>query len=375
MQPVFDSDTAIEMRTVADVETGAQAEIVPVKRSSCCGRVFKDWTQVPSTVCIAANGGLTIAAVIIVIAASFFMTDPSEAALQKGIMIGGSIVAFVFLLSGAAQCVSCMRVRQFKPEKDLEDQIGTFREHVGDLEGKNKDLTDTAKKLEAERQQWEDTFHKQEKATDRVQQTLDQRILQLDQIRKQLETTRAELEQVSSAFDLFKKKTSETYQFILKLGQVNAQLGVQLKELGIRTDEFKELDRVWDGNISGLSSETDEFDLQNKRLEALNGELQRQVKLMGSFHGMIAEVAAKFKESAAKLDEYDDKLLAATKSLESTVHEKSLQLGELEKKLAEQKEILGTLKAVLLKQKNGSEKFKDVIEMIDRILGVKPGNI
>ncbi|CRX37879.1 hypothetical protein [Estrella lausannensis] len=373
MQPVLEQDTIIEMKDMSGGGTVGQGELVPVKRSSCCGRIFKDWTQVPSSVCVATNGALTIAAIVIVIAASLFMTDPSDAGLQKGIVIGGSVVAFILLLNGAAQCVSCMRVRQFKPEKDLEDQIGTFRDRVGDLEGQNKDLAETAKKLDAERQQWEDTYHKQEQATDRIQRTLDQRVQQFDAIRKQLETTTTELEQVSKAFDLFKKKTAETYQFIMKLGQVNLSLGMQLKELGIQAEEFKELDEAWDGNIAGLSGETDEFSVQNKRLEALNSELKRQVALMGTFHGMISEVASKFKESAARLDEYDDKLLEATKKLESAVREKSVQLAELEKKLAEQNEILGTLKKVLLGQKNGAEKFKEVIEMIEKILEEKTG--
>lgn len=362
------SDVAIEMKDLGNTDLERGGEPVPVKRSSCCGRVFKDWTQIPSTVCVSTSGALTVTFIIIAVAASLFMNDPNDATLRGGIIGGSSALAIFFLLNSAVQCVSCMRVRKFKPEKDLEDQIGTFRDRIGDLEGQNREIEDARKKLEQERAEWGNMLHQQDERAEKLQQRLDKKALQLDKVSRDLQGTQEALQQVSKAFEQFKAKTAEAYQFIAKLGEMNAGLGSQLKELGIQAEEFKELDKVWDGNIAGMSSETDEFIIQNRRLEALNLELQRQVKLMGSFHGMIAEIAAKVKDSAMRLDDYDDKLLKAADQLEKVEQEKSRRLGELETKLAEQKEILSTLKTVLLRQKNGEEKFKEVLAMINEIL-------
>ncbi len=262
--------------------------------TNCLGRMFKDWTQYPLT---AVGLGLLGGAAYAIITAKFFFSA-------------------VFTVGGVASCVGCFRIRQFKPEKGLEDRVKQLDNENQEMGEKITWLGKNVKKLQKVEGKLNSVLEEARTSEKKMNSILSKKIDKLDKVKNDLSKKIEELKSLQKDFEQFKQAIEDITSEVKTRNEKNKTVLDRIKDLsGVVIDIGDHGEKI-EKEVDEFDGENEEIFQHNKDLSSHLGRLKGQISLFtvnfDSFKNALPELA----KHTDTLDETDDKFLAGTKNLE-----------------------------------------------------------
>ncbi len=303
MSSATGNHTIIEMNNITS-DSGNAENLTPVDQPNCygrcCGRVYKDWTQVAGS--FVGTGGVV----------GYGVGYSMESEMIKIIAIA-ALVGVILLFH--------VRISWLKPEKELEDQVNRYANQVERLENNVNRLSD-------ERDRLEKVLTDANTTVTQLAETLKVPVDRLDRLSEVYKEVKDKLSVVIAASEQYRKLSHVVAGQIKQLksaGKTASAVNIDL------VDHLDDLDSIEDS----LSDEVNEYQTavdyqkaENARLQAISEAMSVDLDGLQKRHLALVEMLRQLHENTAKIDEADDKYQSGGSDFKESV--KLLKTGVAE---------------------------------------------